>query len=86
MNIKTKESSEPQLLYEYFWSTLFGLVKISLRVEDRRPDLDEVIGKYKHFIFFKFLWKEVSIVLRSTNGPGFYNVNKKTVYMDTFKN
>ena len=74
-----KPASVPVTIYEYQWSALLGIVKISLHIEDRRPDLPEAIGKFKHYIQFKFFWKTVSIVTRSTTGIGTYRVDGKTV-------
>lgn len=73
--------STPIIIYEYVWSIFFSLISIYILVEDRRPDLAEVIGKYKHQIRFKFFRKEVSIVTRSTSGPGVYKVDGKEVDM-----
>lgn len=69
----------PVELYSLDKSYLFGLVKIKIMVEDRRPDIANMIGKYKHQIYFKFFWKEISIVTRSTSGVGTYRVDGKTV-------
>lgn len=81
MNEKINKTSDgmPIILFEYQKSYLFGLVKISLVVEDRRPDIVEMIGKYKHQIYFKFFNKEISIVTRSTNGIGTYRIDNETV-------
>lgn len=62
----------PQTLMEYKRSYLLGIFSISVLVEDRRPDLSSAIGKYKHQISVKFLWKKFFIILRTTNRSGFY--------------
>lgn len=72
-------SGFPITLYEYNWSTFFNLISISILIEDRRPDIKEMIGKFKHQIKFRFFHKEVSIVTRSTTGLGTYIVDGKTV-------
>lgn len=79
--IKTMGTVEgfPAVVFEYERSYLFGWIRIKLLVEDRRPDLAEMIGKYKHQIYFKLFWKEVSVVTRSTSGPGSYSIDGKSM-------
>ena len=54
---------EPEILYEHSQSFLFGLVKLSIVIEDGHTE--DLTKRYKHMLTFKVLGNEYSVMLRS---------------------
>jgi hypothetical protein len=48
----------PINVYSFFKTALFGFVKISYNIEDRMPDEQDDLSKYKHYLYIK-VGKEV---------------------------
>ena len=55
----------PVVVKDWRKNHLWGLVSLSYHVEDRRPDLEEYSGKYKHFLVVRVLAKTYGWTFRT---------------------
>lgn len=58
-------NSTPIIIKEYKKKHLFGLIKINYLIEDRRPDLEKCISKYKHFLILNIFFTQYSWIFRT---------------------
>lgn len=57
----------PVTLFDVDESYLFGLVKVKITLEDRRPDMPEGynLSKYRYLIVFQVAWKKWGLIIWS---------------------
>lgn len=72
MNIQEhndQDSSLPVCIKEIEISRLYGLIKLHVIIEDRRPDFNEYEKKFKTQIKVKLFFYNFSFIARSKNPP-----------------
>lgn len=55
----------PKLVFEKNIRLFLGLVRVKYYAEDRRPDLANYDGKFKHYLIIRVLWKRLTWTFRS---------------------
>ncbi len=72
MNIQEhndQDTSLPVCIKEIEISRLYGLIKLHVIIEDRRPDFNEYEKKFKTQIRLKLFFYKFSLIVRSKNPP-----------------